>query len=100
MGIRSRLPTRFGCGALERTLAPTRCACRGRFILTLRGADALAGFEAARDRRVPRRFNDVSLFIDASGESGDHDALPHIPATDPATIPPDHGDARPDGSAG
>jgi hypothetical protein len=52
------------------------------------------------DRRVPRRFNDVSLFIDATGESGDHDALPHIPATDPATVPPDHGDAGPDGSAG
>ena len=50
--------------------------------------------------RVPRSFNDVSLFIDATGESGDHDALPHIPATDPATVPPDHGDAGPDGSAG
>jgi hypothetical protein len=57
---------------------------------------ALSGFDAARDRRVPRRFNDVSLFIDATGESGDHDALPHIPAT----VPPDHGDAGPDGSAG
>lgn len=52
---------------------------------------ALSGFEAARDRRVPRRFYDVSLFIDATGESGDHDALPHIPATDPATVPPDQG---------
>jgi hypothetical protein len=61
---------------------------------------ALSVFDAARGRRVPRRFNDVSLFIDATGESGDHDALPHIPATDPATVPPDHGDAGPDGSAG
>ena len=52
-------------------------------------------------------FKDVSLFIDGAGEPdvcddqpdniepGDHDALPHIPATDPAEIPPDRGDAGP-----
>ncbi|MGZ5338504.1 MAG: hypothetical protein ACXWEE_02730 [Thermoleophilaceae bacterium] len=47
------------------------------------------------------------MFIDASGEPyegdgppdpgliepGDHGALPHIPATDPHTSPPDQGDA-------
>ena len=72
-----------------------------------RSIGALSDFEAARDRRVPRRFDDVSLFIDASGEPsewdgppdpeliepGDHDALPYIPATDPHTVPPDQGDS-------
>jgi hypothetical protein len=47
------------------------------------------------------------MFIDAAGEPdvsddqpdsiepGDQDALPHIPVTDPADIPPDRGDAGP-----
>jgi hypothetical protein len=41
--------------ATHGTLEPTRCACGGRFILTLRGADA-------------QIFKDVSLFIDGAGE--------------------------------
>jgi hypothetical protein len=55
----------------------------------------------------PAAFKEVSMFIDAAGEPdvsddqpdsiepGDQDALPHIPVTDPADIPPDRGDAGP-----
>ena len=34
----------------------------------------------------------VSLDHPSLAVPGDEDALPHIPATDPATIPPDRGD--------
>ena len=60
----------------------------------------LSSFDAARDRHMPRRFGAASLFIDDAGpdeEAADPDALPHIPATDPAAVPPDEGDGGPGG---
>lgn len=68
---------------------------------------ATGAVQAGHDSRFPRRFGDVSLFIDAADAEidlcdadvdpdpcvpGDPDALPTIPATAPDFIPPDQGD--------